>query len=168
MSALHTGQINECVARILNGSSINWLGCLARDQLPPNFDKIRRPFALIFNTHPLSKPGEHWLAMYSSKVGLIEFFDSYGYPPSYYLLSDTNSQYIYSDRSIQSFGSNVCGHYCIMFIYLRSQNRSFKFTTNYLEHKLSDSSVVRLTHDLIHSSISDMNCTGQACIIKHH
>lgn len=167
MSALHTGQINECVARILKRSSINWLGCLARDQLPLTFDNIRRPFALIFNTHPASQPGEHWLAMYSNKVGQIEFFDSYGLPPSFYSLSDYNSQYIYSDRSIQSIGTNVCGHYCIIFIYLRSQNRSFEFTTNYLEHYLSDSSVVRLTLDLIHLSISEMNCTGQSCIIKH-
>ena len=56
----------------------------ARDELP-DLMHMQQPFALVFNTDPHDKPGQHWLAIYGPSDGPLKFFfDSFGMPPSYY------------------------------------------------------------------------------------
>ena len=58
-----------------------FLGVFASDQLPSKISTY--PSGLIVNTDPIDKPGQHWVAMYFPNEG-EEFFDSYGFPPSFY------------------------------------------------------------------------------------
>ena len=61
-------------------------------------------------------PGTHWLALYATQSGRIELFDSVGFSPSMYGLDSLDPLHLL--YSLQSFSSSVCGHYCIVYIYL--------------------------------------------------
>ena len=121
MSGLHSGEI-ECLARRMlcdvtpndstkrySLSPIWWLCVFARDELP-DLRHMQRPFALVFNTDPHDKPGQHWLAIYKPTDGPLEFFDSFGMPPFYYGFS---TSFVYSFISLQSFSTALCGNYTI-------------------------------------------------------
>lgn len=58
------------------------------------------------------------------------FFDSYGEMPNTlikkYLSSNFNRVY-FNSRKFQSYFSNVCGHYVLVFIYLMSKGFDFEF-----------------------------------------
>ena len=80
---LYSGKINCLVSRLLVG--VRWLGVFARDELPDVSREIR-PWCLILNTDPKDKPGTHWLALFASRNGPLEVFDSFGLPPNTYNL----------------------------------------------------------------------------------
>lgn len=106
-----------------------FIGVFSCDQLPQKLYKY--PMCLIVNTDPYSKPGKHWLAMYIPSPATLEFFDSYGHPPSYFKgpISRFSSrfQYMnYNDVPLQSEFSAVCGQYCIYFLYSRCRGRNLK------------------------------------------
>jgi len=72
-----------------NRQHVRWLGVFARDELPDYTALLyhkERPFALVLNSDPRDKPGQHWLALFAPKNGPIELFDSFGQLPSYYSL----------------------------------------------------------------------------------
>ena len=125
MSGLHAAEIDCLLRRTLSdvhpymGSSVRWLGVFARDELP-NLNKERRPFALVLNTDPSSKPGQHWLALFGPKEGPIEIFDSFGLHTSSYGLAYLLPTY--SLIQLQSSFSALCGHYCIFFLNQRSNS----------------------------------------------
>jgi len=114
-------------------------GVIARNELPKKINNY--PYCFIFNTKPRSHQGEHWLALYFSKNKTAHFFDSYGLPPSFYNLEkyilSVAKTYTYNKKCIQG-QSNLCGIYCIMFLYFkaRKQLRNFysKFTKNFKQN----------------------------------
>ena len=116
-SGLHAGEIECLVSRLLD--NVRWPGVFARDELP-DFTREIRPWCLILNTDPKDQPGTHWLALYAPSAGNIELFDSFGFSPSMYSLDFLDP--LHSSLSIQSPSTSVCGHYCIVYIYLRSHN----------------------------------------------
>lgn len=163
MSKLYTSQINYAGARILHGTNVRWLGTFARDEIP-DLQHEQRPCALVFNTDMSSGPGEHWLALFAEKDKKVEMFDSYGLPPTLYSFSDNDFRS--SSRTIQALGTSVCGHYCLLFLYLRAHANSFDYTTYLLEKRFTDSSAARSLIDLVRSPISHIHCTGQSCSMK--
>ena len=100
---------------------VRWLGVIARDELPDFICEIR-PWCLILNTDSNDQPGIHWLALYAPLSNGIELFDLFGYFSSMYSLNFLD--HLHSSYSIQSPRTSVCGHYCIVYIYLRSNNYS--------------------------------------------
>ena len=118
-SGLHAGEIECLVSRLVD--NVRWLGVFARDQLPDLTREIRH-WCLILNTDPKDKPGTHGLALYAPLARSIELFDSFGYSFSMYSLDFLNP--LHSSLSLQSPSTSVCGHYCIVYIYLRSHNYS--------------------------------------------
>ena len=118
-SGLHTWE-NEClVSRLVD--NVRWLGVFARDELPDLTPEIR-PWFLILNTDSKDQPGTHWLALYAPSARSIELFDSFGFSPSMYSLDFLDL--LHSSYSVQSPRTSVCGHYCIVYIFLRSHNYS--------------------------------------------
>jgi hypothetical protein len=90
-----------------------------------------RARSFIANTEPLARPGYHWVAfvVFANRPSIIYFFDSFGMPLSYYqdLYRSCMDRGYYSDtvivtsvnsRALQGAKSTVCGHYCILFLYL--------------------------------------------------
>lgn len=129
----------------------NFIGVYPRDKLPIIFEY---PCALVINSDPSSKPGEHWLALHFNKEKSCEFFDSYGNQPEYYGLEHYISRYSnsceYNETRLQDWGSSSCGYYCIFFILFKNRSFSLKeivslfskhdFNSNYflVEHIIYD------------------------------
>jgi len=142
---------------------IRWLGVFARDELP-DLVAEERPFALVLNTDPKDKPGQHWLALYGPKKGPIELFDSFGQPPSSYQLESLSPTH--SRRRFQSLSSSLCGYYCIYFLYLRCWKHSFSEITTLLKNERNpDSWVKRNVEDFQSRFKTQLQCyrTGQCC-----
>jgi hypothetical protein len=90
-----------------------------------------RARSFIANTEPAARPGYHWVAfvVFANRPSIIYFFDSFGMPLSYYqdLYRTCMNRGYYSDtvivtsvnsRALQGAKSTVCGHYCILYLYL--------------------------------------------------
>ena len=90
-----------------------------------------RARSFIANTEPSTRPGHHWVAfvVFAYRPSIIYFFDSFGMPLSYYqdLYRTCMNRGYYSDtvivtsvnsRALQGAKSTVCGHYCILYLYL--------------------------------------------------
>lgn len=109
--------------------SCNFLGVYAADLAPASLpdNATHYPCAYVVNTDPSTKPGQHWVAFYSSAPSqTIEFFDSYGNKPSAYphIRLPTNVPAgVYSNIAFQSKRSAVCGHYCIFYLVKRAVAR---------------------------------------------
>ena len=101
------------------------------------------PSAYVINSHPSSKPGEHWIAVYFDKHGKGEYFDSYGLHPSmngFTAFMEHNSNgWIYNNKTVQSLFFTTCGHYCVYFILYRCRGYSMRdivsrFSSNLTEN----------------------------------
>ena len=103
-------------------------GVFAADELP---DLDTFPCGFVANTDPHTEPGTHWVAFYFPSRDKGEFFDSYGYPPEYYgePFMGYNIETINSHK-LQSSWSEVCGHYCIFYLYYRSRRYSMSKIVN--------------------------------------
>lgn len=76
-SSLHAGKIDCSESRMLaHDGTMHWLGVFARDQLP-DLNRIPRPFALVLNTDPHDKPGQHWLGIFCPSKRRQQLFDSF-------------------------------------------------------------------------------------------
>jgi hypothetical protein len=132
---LYSNEINCLASRMLAVTEqVHWLGVFARDEIP-DLNRMKRPSGLIFNSDPKDKPGQHWLAIFLPKQGPAEFFDSFGYSPKFYSLESLD--YTHQRCSYQSILSALCGHYCIMFIYFRSNGNSFRQIIELLDFQKS-------------------------------
>ena len=173
MTGLYTTEIECLASRFLSKdtpgeisrlgqNSIRWLGVYARDELP-DLQHTERPFALVFNTHPKDKPGQHWLAIYAPSNSPTEFFDSFGLPPSFYGLSNS---FIHTRSSFQSFTSDLCGNYTLYFIFMRSRNITFNEIVSILSSfAVPDNHVRNFVHHLQRIYRTSFPCTrtGQCC-----
>jgi len=171
---LHASEIECIMSRITESTKVQWLGVFARDELP-DMHRARRPFALVFNTDPRSKPGQHWLAIFGPSQGPLELFDSFGLPLSFYNLDffSTSIPIVHSNKVIQSPHSALCGHYCIYFLVSRIHSRRFKYIISKLSNlnhnrNTSDSVVRTNVHNLklFYNVISPCTRTGQCSQIK--
>ena len=188
MSGLHAAKIDCLLGRTLCDQSlylgpgaraahstrlpVRWLGVFARNELP-DLTKEIRPFALVLNTDPRSKPGQHWLAHFGPKDGPIELFDLFGLSSYYYRL-----EYLRRTHSLiqlQSLFSAFCGHYCIYFLYMRSHKRSlFNKHTLYnivqmlMRLPVPDNYIKNFIDNLqrTYRIIYPCNRTGQCCKLK--
>lgn len=92
----------------------------------PTYIPRGKTLALIANTDPSTKPGQHWVAYVYTKTHVF-FFDSYGKPPGkapFHNLMKHRKHKRYFGRRIQG-GGNVCGHYCLYFILALINNFDF-------------------------------------------
>lgn len=121
--------MNELELRKLLRNLKCFIGVFARDELPRKVKK--RPAALIVNTDPRTKPGQHWIAIYLSNQVTLEYFDPYGIPPKYKefkrFIKSNSSIWFYNEIKFQPTIpiSVACGLFCILFIRLRCNGISF-------------------------------------------
>jgi hypothetical protein len=80
-----------------------------------------RPAAIIANTDDHTQPGQHWVAFYNDGSGNGVYFDSYGVAPivphHVRRLRRNCPRYRFNARQLQSAFSDVCGQFCVMFLY---------------------------------------------------
>jgi hypothetical protein len=116
---MNTLQIYCKLVSLRSNSTVNF-DVLAIDQL--NNYQIPKPYGLVINTEPsYSTKSGHWISVFNNNSE-ISFFDSYGFPFSYF--NDSLSKYMHKEAHIilqnkvqfQSFVSDVCGEHCIYFL----------------------------------------------------
>ena len=106
-------------------SVLNEPSHLPHPMLSSTITSKRKAFFCIVNSDTSNKPGSHWLASfldYSLSIPYLEFFDSYGFSPNIYKLPlpIDHPLFSYNHIQLQSNLSTVCGHYCLLFLYLRA------------------------------------------------
>ena len=100
-------------------------GVFAADELPKTIDTF--PYGFVANTDPSTEPGTHWVSFYFPSRDKGEFFDSYGCPPEYYGFKRMDT---WNSRKLQSSWSEVCGQYCIFYLYHKSRGYSMSKIVN--------------------------------------
>lgn len=99
-----------------------FLGVFSIDSLPvPLY-----PSCFVINTATSYEEGEHWLAIYYGKNRTATFFDSYGNHPEKFCLEHymdrTAIKWNFNKKQLQSFESNICGYYCVLFLKMKSRS----------------------------------------------
>lgn len=101
---------------------VKTVGVYASDRLPIY---IAPSTAWIVNTKPHYHGGEHWVAFYRPpNSSFVEYFDSLGRPPFFgeyqQLLRRSNlMKYKFTNYRLQGYNTQVCGHYCLVYLYCR-------------------------------------------------
>ena len=112
------------------------VGVFPADQMPRGWTK---PTAFVVNTDGHTKPGMHWIGIYVDTEGNALYFDSYGLPPyvpdHIHRLRKNCKTFRWNTTLLQSATSDVCGQYCIMFLYYMSSRLGF---TRFLENFSDD------------------------------
>lgn len=97
----------------------------AANRLP---NSISLPCGIVVNTDPDYKEGSHWIAIFIDKFRNGEYFDSYGLPPfvaHHKRFLRTNCKtFVFNTQEMQSLNSDVCGQYCLLYLYFRAHGRS--------------------------------------------
>ena len=137
-------------------------GVFACDQLPKQC--IPRPSALIINTDPADKPGQHWVAIYITRDGVGEYFDSYGQLPTLpqiqHFLRKNTKYSIFNRRHLQGAFSTVCGQYVIFFLLHRCRGLSMDkiiklFSSDSMDNDLNVNDFVKKHFPSIKSRVYD-------------
>lgn len=121
------------------------VGVFPADEIPKVWEK---PTAFVFNTDNHNKPGTHWVSAYVDKNNEGWYFDSYGLPPLIFnhekCLRKNCKRYQWNSDKLQSDTSNVCGHYCIMFLNYMSKGYSMpEFLGNFSNDYENNDSIVQ-------------------------
>lgn len=124
---MNTLQIEFILNNALRGRKAKFLGVFSRDTIP---QPEQFPCCFVANTDLSSEGGSHWVAFFLDSFQNVEFFDSYGMPPSFYQFDFPLARY--NSHQFQSFDSDVCGHYCILYISKRADKHSLSSITQAL------------------------------------
>lgn len=124
---MYASQIHRILSKDKYASR-NFVGVFASNEIP----YVKGQSAIIVNTDTHDKEGSHWLAMYIQDEHTLDFFDSYGFPPSTY--GPYIESYVHQFKHVkmnkkpfQSLSSNVCGQYCMYFLLKRCQGLSMDY-----------------------------------------
>ena len=100
-------------------------GLFAANQIPK---RVRSYPTCMINSPTWSHlPGEHWLALHFPSAQDVEFFDSYGFPPSAYgdhLEALEHKRVTRNQKTLQAADSNVCGYHCLFLLYYKARGKS--------------------------------------------
>ena len=107
-----------------------------------------KPTAFVVNTDGHTKPGMHWIGIYVDTEGNALYFDSYGLPPyvpdHIHRLRKNCKTFRWNTTLLQSATSDVCGQYCIMFLYYMSSRLGFtRFLENFSDDLKKNDDIVR-------------------------
>lgn len=97
----------------------NFIGCFPIDHIPAIHPL---PASMVINLDPSTQRGSHWVACYACSPFVVYYFDSLAMEPPVEIAQYLN-RFTHSHRNkhmIQSMSTNVCGEYCIYWIYWMS------------------------------------------------
>jgi len=124
----------------------------------------------ICNLDTHDKPGSHWIALYvpSEASKPIEYFDSYGFdaPIGFkdFLTYMNREYYVCNTRTIQHFGSSVCGQYALYYVWQRPIASSMDNVLNIFESGTTLYNDV-LVNDIVESHFAvDLNVFDETFI----
>ena len=165
---MDTDVIEMILGNCLKNTATNFLGVFPRDLIPDPISLTNFPACLVANTDTHDQPGTHWVAFYFNSCSDIEFFDSYGQSPSSYSILITAN--VMNPTTLQSIYTDVCGHYCIYFLYKRSLSIPFHAIIASLTTSRScvDNNVKLFVNNLIltHHIHVPTHCTRQCSVCR--
>jgi hypothetical protein len=109
-------------------------GVFARNELPSHL----LPGGYVVNSDDRGSPGQHWMAVYVTEDGMVEFMDSFGRKPQDYKL-DLNCTY-YS-RAVQSANTGTCGLYVLYYLFWRCRGIPMHVIMSTLNNPNNDTTV---------------------------
>ena len=118
---------------------------------PKNVLDTIKKSAIVFNTDPSNKPGQHWVSLFFENVGdanntlLVEYFDSTGDPPIANFKKFLNNDYFKSRNVIykqnhfkHQKGDTECGVFSLFYIIQRLKGNIFE---DFDKERISDTLV---------------------------
>ena len=119
-------------------------GVYARNRLPR---LLNVPSALVGNTDPDNRAGQHWVAIYIDANARGEYYDPTGRPPdlaSYVNFMNKHCRsWTYNTVRVQEEGSDVCGHHCIFYLIHRCAGHTMREVTKILEDPAEATDIVQ-------------------------
>ncbi|KAK4877634.1 hypothetical protein RN001_010140 [Aquatica leii] len=116
------------------------------------------PCAIIANTDPSYKPGEHWAAFYIDEYGHGEYFDSFGRPPLGYhkkFLERNCCTWTFNCKILQDFHSVFCGQYCLVYLYFKLCNTNMiEFLEIFNNDLIKNDACISLLYNLYFKKIN--------------
>ena len=97
--------------------------------------RVRRKIYIV-NTDTSDGPGKHWVAIFITSRGRIEYFDPLGHrpPPVMAVFFRRGGRtYAYNSECVQSDISSSCGQFCIFYAILRSMNQPMNVIMKYFK-----------------------------------
>lgn len=124
-------------------TSKHFVGVYPSDQIP-NYNKY--PHSIVVNLDKSTQEGTHWIAIFIENPNVAYFFDSYGSPPQGMIKTFLKKfgKLKINNFKFQSQLSNVCGHYCITFLFLNSFGYTFSKIIKFFYDLKNPDSFVKL------------------------
>lgn len=164
---MNTSEINSLIVKDPLLSKI-YLGTFASDQL--SFHLVKYPSAMIVNTDPSFKRGQHWVALYFDSEKHCDYFDSFGFYPTVpnilTFITNNSINLRYNSVQLQSICSSVCGLYCIQFLYRRCRYISIPHQLKMFDHSnfvYNDTIVCKFIYKTFNVRHSTCN-NSQSCL----
>ena len=119
-------------------------GVYARNRLPR---LLNVPMALVGNTDPDNRVGQHWVAIYIDANSKGEDNDHTGTPPYQdpyvNFMKKHCHTWTYNTVRVQEEGSTVCGHHCIFYLIHRCAGHTMTDVTRLLENPVEATTIVQ-------------------------
>ena len=115
------------IEKILRENAVtkeHFLGVFPLDKIPP----VQHPASLVINLQKSNNEGSHWIAIYARDRSTAIYWDSFALLPIKEPIVKYLSQFSTVLRNgcpYQNPFSEVCGQYCIVFIYYMSRGIEF-------------------------------------------
>lgn len=123
-----------------------------------------KPIAFICNTEDSKRSGAHWIGIFVNNKSEGLYFDSYGVKPFVASIANVlrkNCKTIkFNDQQLQSDSSNVCGQFCLMFLYYMTHGIDFpSFLDLFSEKNLlaNDNIAVEFVKNLCKQNVGKKN-----------
>lgn len=120
-------------------------------------EKFELSSMTIFNYDECNKPGSHWVAVFFCPDGIVEYFDSFAFPPlnkSLLMKIENLSKYepLYNVTCLQS-KSSVCGQFCLVYLLLRARGYHMNEIVSFFKNSPTDGD----EHDHVVNSFINLN-----------
>ena len=86
-----------------------------RDALPNKTEDLE---SAIMNLDVSSGSGTHWTCWFKRNKSMCYYFDSFGLSPPVEFINYMKCDIYHSTYQIQKLGDVICGHLCILVLYL--------------------------------------------------
>ena len=142
---------SDVIDRVLKKHCAIYRGVFPCDELA---DVNVRPSAIVVNTDPANRPGQHWICIYFDEDGHGEYFDSFGLRPKLVFERYMNkycTAWTFNKKQMQSLVSRFCRHYCIWYCMIKFRRVALDALVNAMSNDTG------LNDFLVHRFVCKMN-----------
>ena len=138
---MNTSELEEILMKI-DCTKITFGGVYPNDLLPLDMKQHPQSFVTVLTLVKNQEPIRwHFILL---MINMVKFFDSCQLPPHRYtkyledFLNRNAAQWTYNRKHLRSLFTDVCGHYCIFYIYNRCHNAKMNTIVNMFPSKVKE------------------------------